>query len=852
MKVKVMNNIKKLAAITTGALFVGATLGIAGVFGSGLSTLPANLVHNGAVNAVVVVGANSQATDVLGSIDIASALTASAAASHVTSNGVVQLGVFSPIANATSFGHIGGSFNSWTPSSIALENVSYQSSSKLNYTAMENVTFLNHPPVFSGLNVIVPAGSLEMLSSVVNRSGGTHALITKWVSGLKYEVGTTLESYISNNSANYTLGVETTFSNFKVPSILPVGTHTVDLEGLATVGSSPSSEYYQLEYAVNNGPSSYTNISNVTVKNGGVILTFPAHELALTNSSGTFLSSLQVSGASTVQNWSDVNQFGLGAYNATHEITLPTGELGFVNTANETLNYSFSAASSFALPDSLKSIQLGSLTHDYHDAVNFTVTTGASAVDRFIPINKSVAFVAFNATDNLPNVAFGVNNRGTPSSSGAGAPNLLLEGNESLYNSSSGHYVNYSSEYIFPTPANGATTSWLSGSASPVSLGIQYRFANQTSSKSVVRLVYELPNGNDFALQFMNTSRFVNGTGPLGWNATQLLTYTASTTLNPTISVVNASHDHTVAMGGYNLTFYMHKGLVAFNLTGPVATVASSANTYSLVPGYAGLYSSTGKELTKTNVSSTDVLGQLSFSGSVITYTDPLGATQTVTITENKSNFVTNVSKSTLNTTANTWGDFVSKVTKTGALFVIPSQNYTVGLGASSAITSTVNYTAGDVFTTSAGKMKVESVGGSSVTAAGLFGAGVFPLAEADTSFTGTTNSVPVVVVGGPAVNTLAQTLYDSEYNVTSYGGGAQFTSKTGVAAGEALVQWFTNVSAFGKQNALWVAGYNPGDTLAASEAVAEFLLGTPVTGVTLNGTSVILSTSVVDAGLHS
>ncbi len=852
MKVKVMNSVKKLAAITTGALFVGATLGIAGVFGSGLSTLPANLVHNGAVNAVVVVGANSQATDVLGSIDIASALTASAAASHVTGNGVVKLGILSLPANASSFAHTGSSsFTSWSPSTVALLKVNYQGAGKENYSAVENVTFLSSPvfdsggPIApSGLNVIVPARSLELVSSVVNRSDANATVVT-WTPGLEYEVGTTLETLVAENSANYTAGVMTELTNAKVPSTLTVGTNTVALQGIATVGTSPSTSYYKLEYAVNGGASSYTNLTSY-VTTGPVTLTFGASDLVFTNSSGTYLAHLGVSSASIVQNWSAMNKFGLGAWNATTAASPGAGRLGFKNDANETLNYSFSATSSFALPDSLKNIELRPLTHDYHDANNVTVTTGASGMDRFISVSNTTTLVApltnvtFNATHGLSGVAFGVNDRGTPSSSGAGAPNLLLEGNESLFNSTSGQYVNYSSEYIWPKPIVGAATDWYT----PVG-DANFTFLNKTSSKAMVRLVYELPNGNDFALQFAQVGLSAGG-DTKGWNITKVLTYTASTTGNPTVSLVDVVPGHnTIGMGGYNLTFGIYNNkLVDFNLTGPVATATTPVDTYSLVPGYPGLYSSTGKELTKVNVSSTVAFGQLSFSGSVLTYTDPLNAAQTVTVAENKSNFATSVAlPATANTTANTWGDYVTTVSAAHATFAIPAQNYTVALGGISVLTSIANYTAGAVLTASANeKLEVIGVGGSSFTAAGLFGTGVFPLAETDASFAGATNSVPVVVVGGPAVNTLAETLYDSEYNVTGYGGGPQFTNLTGVVAGEALVQWFTNVSAFGKQNALWVAGYNPDDTLNAAEVVAEALLGTPV--VALNGTQMVLSTS--------
>ena len=86
MKAKLVRNVKKIAAVATGALFVGATLGMASVFASGLSSLPGPFVSNGHVNAVFVVGANAAPTDILGAIDVSAALTAAAAATHSTFN----------------------------------------------------------------------------------------------------------------------------------------------------------------------------------------------------------------------------------------------------------------------------------------------------------------------------------------------------------------------------------------------------------------------------------------------------------------------------------------------------------------------------------------------------------------------------------------------------------------------------------------------------------------------------------------------------------------------------------------------------------------------------------------------
>ena len=91
MKAKLVRSVKKVAAVATGALFIGATMGMASVFAQGLSSLPGPFVSHGAVNAVVVVGASAATSDVLGAIDIASALTAAAAATHSSTGSFVTV-----------------------------------------------------------------------------------------------------------------------------------------------------------------------------------------------------------------------------------------------------------------------------------------------------------------------------------------------------------------------------------------------------------------------------------------------------------------------------------------------------------------------------------------------------------------------------------------------------------------------------------------------------------------------------------------------------------------------------------------------------------------------------------------
>ena len=103
MKAKLVRNVKKAAAVATGALFLGATLGMASVFASGLSSLPGPFVSNGHVNAVFVVGANAAPADIVGAIDVSAALTAAAAATHSSAvSGQVTIGAISLVSKAKS------------------------------------------------------------------------------------------------------------------------------------------------------------------------------------------------------------------------------------------------------------------------------------------------------------------------------------------------------------------------------------------------------------------------------------------------------------------------------------------------------------------------------------------------------------------------------------------------------------------------------------------------------------------------------------------------------------------------------------------------------------------------------
>ena len=164
----------------------------------------------------------------------------------------------------------------------------------------------------------------------------------------------------------------------------------------------------------------------------------------------------------------------------------------------------------------------------------------------------------------------------------------------------------------------------------------------------------------------------------------------------------------------------------------------------------------------------------------------------------------------------------------------VPSENYSLLVSGSQAISSLVNYSIGA--SVPAGVLKF--VGGvPSFSAASLVSG--FQMPTLDTSFTASSNSVPVIVVGGPAVNKIAAELLTGSSTPIH---GAQFQNKTGVGPNEALVEYFSNSSAVGNQPALLVAGYYGNDTQIASEALYESLIGTPV--VSINGTKVVLSVS--------
>ncbi len=848
---KVIRSIKKAAAVATGALFLGATLGAAAVFGSGLSTLSSAstnpLLHNNAVSSVVVVGSNAAAQDILGSIDIAAALTAQAASLSTTASGSVVIGTYSlsSTAKASTYSSANGTafVNNWSPLSATVlkENWSAVPGNlkSSNYTAIENVTFsATAKPELNGLNVEFPVGSFKFVSYDINLSNSKAVVNTTHTSTvpLKYLVGSSFLTVLNRTSVNYTTGSSSVTDNVKVPGSLTIGSDTVNLLGVETVLPG-SGSYSQLEFNVNGGATQYVNLSVSTTVSG---VTLKATGPLRSNATNVYyLPSITLSAISKVQNWSSANVFGLGNYNTS---TKDWDYFNFSLSKAAMLDASLSTAANLALP--VSAISLEALTHSYvgaKNAQNITVTAGNPGVDRFLPLSGLVASknVNFNLSHGLPNVAVGADFRG-PLATAAEAyanysgPDFSLEPYQWYFNTT-GNRLNITapSENIFPLTKNHSyvlNTTVIGASA-------DYSYVVNNSKNVPVALLVQLPNGKSFALQFKELA----GTG----------TYAANDTMNAT-TLYNGSYSSqqtikenmTYSFGGYNLTTKLkevninttakpvYRNVTEFNLSGPVASLSTGG---SFVPGYAGLYQSNGTVLSSYTLP--NQLGALSFSGTVLTYTEPTlgGKTTSVTVTENKSDYTYLVSPT--NGSADSWGAYVTAATKDGATFVIPSQNYTLALNGTQTITGKQTVSLGG--SVSSGKL-LNITGVSSVSASGLFGSGVFPLAELDTSFSSSTNSVPVVIVGGPAANKLAQTVLGLSGPVF----GSQFTNLTGVGSGQALVEWFTNVSGLGHQNALLVAGYNAGDTLNAAEVVAEALLGTPVSGVALNGTKMILSTS--------
>ncbi len=873
MKAKLIGKVKKIAAVATGALFVGATLGMASVFASGLSSLPGPFVSNGHVNAVFVVGANAAPTDILGAIDVSAALTASAAATHSSvSTGQVTIGTLvlsSKAKSVNTFASNGTALNAISPS-VNLVDTNF-TSGKYNYTSVENLSFVKQA-TFNGLNVEFPVGSYELLSYIVNRTAndGKVALgknlldlnsTVATMANVTYTLGNSVESVLSINKTTAQFGTTKVFSSIKLPSTLTVGPNNVNLEGLVTfTGKNAAASYNQLEVSVNGGATTYINFSTPTTV--GPVTINPGSGL-LTNSTGSYLRSLTISSIAYKQliNNSKAVLPGLSAFNVTNTST----EFVSTSTTSFMLPHSFTGTSSYNLPENLTSIDLEKLVPVYASpASNVTLTVGHAKYDNItvnVPAKVNTSATAVNVASAVPNIGVGA---GALFTSSVDVPSEILLGNGTtatntvkltniLANDTLLYSVGGKSGDVAPGIVgitNGVALAFSSLSTSPAGvLGLAITnatkemtssaftpYVNTTGSSPLV--FYRLPNGEFLGLHYNSTKvTIANASTITADDINYIVNFTASSTSSYTNTTVKYANGKPFSMnyGGYNVTVTPFRirnvsGTAYFGNVSIRAPVASLSDGYSLVPGFSGLYASNDSLFSSVKNSN---LGSFTFNGQTLNYTDPLGEVLTANV-KSYTNGTTYFAAPT-NTSPNTWGDYLHFTTKnTVADFVVPTENYTVAVAGSQVVSGQVNYTIGQ--TVSAGELLGIS-GVSTVSASQLLNNNV-DLTTLDSNFTGATNDVPVIVVGGPAVNTLAESLL----NLTAPVYGSKFTNLTGVGANEAVIEMFNNVTAFNSQPALWVAGYSGQDTLEAAEVLASSLIGQPI--VNLTGNKVILSTS--------
>ncbi len=878
MKAKLVRNVKKLAAVATGALFVGATLGMASVFASGLSSLPGPFVSNGHVNAVFVVGANAAPSDVLGAIDVSAALTAAAAATHSsTVSGQITIGTLSLSSKAHSLNVFENNDTVLTviSPSVNLIATNFTSGGK-NYTSVENLTFTK-AATFNGLNVEFPAGSYELQSYIVNRSNNSnHNDLGKAIlnftsfdtaANVTYTFGKTAESLLLLNSTQAQFGTTKTYSDIKVPGVVTQGPNSIDLEGLVTfTGSTSSSSYNQLEVSVNGSATQYVNFSTKTTIGPVTINLGPG---VLTNTTGSYLKTLTISSIAHKQNLSSSHVAvlpGLSSFNMTIEngTKATGGEFLLTSTAGFMLPHSFTAASNFELPQNLTSISLEKLVPVYIDGANVTLTVGKAGFDNITVKN---ATSTLDVASNVPNIAVGT---GALFSSSVNVPSEIMFATTFVAGDTAVKLTNILANNTLLYKVNGnpgdvasgvtgidknVTVAFNSLSTAPAGiLGLAITNAtvkasyptltptlNYTAAGTAPGLVfYRLPNGEYLGFQYAAVSIGTGTAKIVSENLTHIISFNASNTLTPTNTsiVYNSGHEFSKVYGGYNVTvkgFLLGTALAPdylgnVSIKAPVATLSLPGD--SIVPGASGIFTSTGVE-NSVNVTSTASanIGTLTFNGSILKFTDLLGNTQTANV-KAYSNGTTYLMSPT-NTSANTWGDYAT-FKKLSVEFSVPTENYTLAVAGSEIVTGQKNYTIGQ--TVSTGELLNVS-GVSTINAGSLINSNP-DLSILDSNFTGATNNVPVIVIGGPAVNTLADTLL----NLSAPVYGTKFTNLTGVGANEAVIEMFNSVSGFNNQPALWIAGYSSSGTLEASEALAESLVGQPV--VSLTGNKVILSTA--------
>ncbi|MCL4398868.1 hypothetical protein M1137_03685, partial [Candidatus Parvarchaeota archaeon] len=583
---------------------------------------------------------------------------------------------------------------------------------------------------------------------------------------------------------------------------------------------------------------------------------------------GSYLKTLTISSIAHKQNLSSSHVAvlpGLSSFNMTTTNSSSGGEFLLTSTAGFMLPHSFTAASNFELPQNLTSISLEKLVPVYSGGANVTLTVGKAGFDNITVKNGSTSGV--NVTSNVPNIAVGT---GALFSSSVNVPSEIVFATTFVAGDTAVKLTNILANNTLLYKVNGnsgdvasgvtgidknVTVAFNSLSTAPAGI-LGLAITNATGKANYSKLIptlnnsaspalvfYRLPNGEYLGLHYSlasNSGKNASTSLVEAENLTYVLSFNASNTLTPTnTSIAYTAGKFSHVYSGYNLT--VTKSAIKTNrstnitvgtvsIKAPVATLSLPGD--SIVPGASGIFTSTGVEnsVNVTSMASANI-GTLTFNGSILKFTDLLGNTQTANV-KAYSNGTTYLMSPT-NTSANTWGDSAT-FKKLSVEFSVPTENYTLAVAGSEIVTGQKNYTIGQ--TVSTGELLNVS-GVSTINAGSLINSNP-DLSILDSNFTGATNNVPVIVIGGPAVNTLADTLL----NLSAPVYGTKFTNLTGVGANEAVIEMFNSVSGFNNQPALWIAGYSSSGTLEASEALAESLVGQPV--VSLTGNKVILSTA--------
>ncbi|MCW1293042.1 MAG: hypothetical protein OH318_01470 [Candidatus Parvarchaeota archaeon] len=902
--------LRKIAGLATGAMFLGSIMGAASVFAANsvnFGSLPSPFVTNGKVNSVIVIGANAAPTDVAGAISIASALTAAAAAQSTSSvtQGVVQVANYKITALSSAYTYYGSNSPlSVGPTTIYSANYTVNNA---NYTAQESLKISGAAINTTTLNVQIPVGGVSVTSAIYNASNKP---VTSPFVGEMFYVGKTPYTvidyalYTNKTLANLTFGVSKMYSNLKIPTSVTIGNNTVNLEGLVTQYTGTTATY-ELQVSVNGGPVTEVQLGkSLTI---GKVTISPSS--LIQNSSGLYLNSISLSYSSFVMNASQPyngSMFGEPAYN----VEVSNNALTFTYANPVVLPYSFTSNSGILTGFGLTNLTLFKLTPYSSSSTVKTInvqvgspatlmiepvyayansSANASSVTAGVPSSLSSSFtklVAFSYSDNLPGVALGQSFRGTLTSSGVGSvPSLLILPNQSIYNISSGQYSYAQSGYIYPhvysttstLPTGGqnyfyseSVYNWTSslpysGVTLGVTQGSSVVFPSANPAGSIERLLVRLPNGNYIGIQYKsgyrNVANYTVGSTHYYlyagvWNVSELLLYNSSTTSSPQIINVSANLGKTYSYAGYNFTvgtYNITKNLTtsaspssytlrtrSLTITGPSVSITGST-TAQVLPGYAGVFSN---GLIEPSLQS-GYNSQLTYNGSVLSITLPDKETLGLKIAEHANNFTTYFVSPQNQTTM--WGANLT-VQKDTATIKIPTENYTLGIGGSKVLVGVQNYTVGSAITTT-GIIKSISGVSSKINATNLYASGTSPanIMALSNEYNPSSASVPVIIVGGPAINPMAALALTGNETAIY---GAKFENLTGVSNGESLIELFAKSKYFNNQTVMLVAGYSGNDTLEASQVLSMALIGEPVVSIPANATKVILKSGATYTGV--